>query len=161
MEWADDISSRPAAWSYVSVQSSSCSLYAKGESHRMEVVVVDDSTPFKQKGLLGADFLRRTRAILDLDRKTLKFNLVVLPLKERTDISTIVVSCCQVEYEFDELKYNATAASDITVYAHSQRIIQASVSHTNGKGGTTCSFPLVTLQTFILTTLRSLLFITL
>ena len=26
MEWADDIGSRPAAWSYVPVQSSSCSL---------------------------------------------------------------------------------------------------------------------------------------
>ena len=103
----------------------------------MQVVVVDDNTPFKQKGLLGADFLRRTRAILDLDKKTLKFNSVTLPLKERTDVSTNMVSCCQVKYDFDEVKYNAKSVKDITVYANSQRIIQPSVSHTNGKGETT------------------------
>ena len=112
-------------------------LEAKGESHRMQVVVVDDNTPFKQKGLLGADFLRRTRAILDLDKKTLKFNSVMLPLKDRTHVFTNMVSCCQVEYDFDELKYDATAVKDMTVYAHSQRIIQASMIHTNGEGETT------------------------
>ena len=109
---------------------------AKGESHQMQVVVVDDDTPFKQKGLLGADFLRRTQAILDLDKKTLKFKSVTLPLKERTDVSTNMVSCCQVEYDFDEIKYNAKSVKDVTVYANSQRIIQASVSHNNGKGET-------------------------
>ena len=107
---------------------------AKGESHQMQVVVVDDDTPFKQKGLLGADFLRRTQAILDLDKKTLKFKSVTLPLKERTDISTNMVSCCQVEYDFDEIKYNAKSVKDVTVYANSQRIIQALVSHNNSKG---------------------------
>ena len=107
---------------------------AKGESHQMQVVVVDDDTPFKQKGLLGADFLRRTQAILDLDKKTLKFKSVTLPLKERTDVSTNMVSCCQVEYDFDEIKYNAKSVKDVTVYANSQRIIQASVSHNNCKG---------------------------
>ena len=45
-----------------------------------------------------------------------------------------MVSCCQVEYDFDEIKYNAKSVKDVTVYANSQRIIQASVSHNNGKG---------------------------
>ena len=107
---------------------------AKGESHQMQVVVVDDDTPFKQKGLLGADFLRRTQAILDLDKKTLKFKSVTLPLKERNDVSTNMVSCCQVEYDFDKVRYNAKSVKDVTVYANSQRIIQASVSHNNSKG---------------------------
>ena len=99
----------------------------------MQVILVDPATPIAVDGLIGADFLRQTKAVINIKENTLMLGTEVMPLDEGQGdgINTIL----PVEYSFpnaDEI-CNVILDANITVAAQSQQVAFARLKGENIK----------------------------
>ena len=71
-------------------------------STNIQVILVDPETPIAADGLLGADFLRQTKAILNVKNKSLIINNETVLINEGTkkEINAIL----PVEYTFPQMQ---------------------------------------------------------
>ena len=95
------------------------------------MILVDPETPIAADGLLGADYLRQTRAILNIKNKTLTINDETVRLNEGSGgkINAIL----PVEYTFPSAKETCDVilTANVTVAAQSQQIAFAKLKGTN------------------------------
>ena len=100
-------------------------------STNIQVILVDPTTPIAADGLLGADFLRQTKAILNVKNKSLTINDETVLINEGTEkeINAII----PVEYMFpDAEEYcDVTLNANVTIAAQSQQIAFAKLNGTN------------------------------
>ena len=100
-------------------------------STNIQVILVDPTTPIAADGLLGADFLRQTKAILNVKNKSLTINDETVSINEGTDkeINAII----PVEYMFPDAKEYCDVILDanVTVTAQSQQIAFAKLNGAN------------------------------
>ena len=91
----------------------------------MHIILVDPQTPFAVDGLLGADFLRRSKAFLDVKNKSLKIGENVVQLQEGED--EVVGAILPIEYSFPDKDEVCQAILDqnVTIAAQSQQIVLA------------------------------------
>ena len=69
--------------SHIKVKGETVVQLQRGEfKHKLKVIVVDKSTPFRNCGLLGADFLVQTAAILNIQTQTLQVADHEIPLEQ-------------------------------------------------------------------------------
>ena len=94
-------------------------------SHNMQIILVDQQTPFAVDGLLGADFLRKSKAVLDVKNKSLRIGENVVQLEEGED--EVVGAILPIEYTFPEKNEicQAILNQNVTITAQSQQIVLA------------------------------------
>ena len=80
--------------SHIKVRGETVVQLQRGEfTHKLRVIVVDKSTPFRNCGLLGADFLIQTAAILNIKTQMLQVADQEIPLEQKRQALVISTHC--------------------------------------------------------------------
>ena len=104
---------------------SAVTISSEKSSLDMSIILIDPQTPNAIDGLLGADFLRRTKAILEVENKTLtKKNDVVLRNEGEEEV---VSAAIPVKYSSPDVSEHCqvVAKQNVTITSLSQQIISA------------------------------------